>query len=146
MDRSLPKITLGPQWGTRASVPVARSKLHGHRGIAGFHPDHVEFAPLESQYYHYLVSCGTGAQAVAIREAFARAEALQNPEDPRQLVFSVLPGHGTVIVEKWVPGTAPFQTIWEHMDAGYLQVDIGVPQGPMAFVPDAAGRMVLRSP
>ncbi len=145
MDRSLPRIRLGPEWGRRASVPVARSKLHGHRGIARFHPDFVEFAPLENQYYHYLVSCGTGAQAVAIREAFARAEALQNPADSRQLVFSVLPGHGTVVVEKWVPGTAPFQTIWEYMDAGHLQVDIGVPQGPMEYVPDHDGRMVLRT-
>jgi hypothetical protein len=145
MDHSLPKISLDSGWGVRASVPVARSKLHGHRGIAGFHPGHVEFAPLEPQYYHYLVSCGTGAQAVAIREAFARAEALQNPEDPRQVVFSVLPGHGTVIVEKWVPGTAPFQTIWEHMDAGFLQVDAGVPQGPMTYVPDHDGLMVLRT-
>jgi hypothetical protein len=145
MDRSLPRISLGPEWGIRASVPVARSKLHGHRGIAGFHPDYVEFAPLEPQYYHYLVSCGTGAQAVAIREAFARAEALLNPEDPRQLVFSVLPGHGTVIVEKWVPRTVPFQTIWEHMDAGFLRVEVGVPQGPMAYVPDRDGRMVLRA-
>jgi hypothetical protein len=60
------------------------------------------------------------------------------------VVFTVLPGHGTVIVEKWVPGTAPFQVIWEAMDAGRLQVDNRVPQGPMEYVSGAGGARVLR--
>jgi hypothetical protein len=48
-----------------------------------------------------------------------------------------------VIVEKWVVGAAPFQVMWESMDAGYLQVDNRIPQGPMAYVPGPGGRMVL---
>jgi hypothetical protein len=56
----------------------------------------------------------------------------------------VLPGHGVVIVEKWVAGKAPFQTIWEHMDAGYLHVHRRVPQGPMTYVPGPDGRMFVR--
>jgi hypothetical protein len=126
------------------SVPVARSKLHGHRGVGAYHPDYVEFVPLYPQYYHYIVSCATGAQAQGIKEAFARSTALQNPDDPRQVVFTVLPGHGAVIAEKWVPGKAPFEVIWEYMDAGYLQVDNQIPQGPMSYVPDAQGLMVLQ--
>jgi hypothetical protein len=145
MDSALPRVTLGPEWDTAAQVPVARSKLHGHRGVGGYDPRWVEYAPLSPPYFHYLVSCATGAQAEGIREAFSRSEALQNPEDQRQVVFTVLPGHGAVIVEKWVPGTVPFQTIWEYMDAGHLQVVNAIPQGPMRFVPGPGGRMVLEA-
>jgi hypothetical protein len=76
--------------------------------------------------------------------AFSRSEALQNPEDPRQVVFTVLPGHGTVIVEKWVAGTAPFQTIWEAMDHGFLDVTSKVPQGPIAYESGRDDRQMLR--
>ncbi|MCL7452698.1 MAG: hypothetical protein M8467_06585 [Anaerolineae bacterium] len=145
MDRALPAITLGAVWDTEVEVPVVRSKLHGHRGVASYDPRHVEHVPLDPPYYHYLVSCATEAQVRAIRGAFARSEALQDPDDPRQVVFTVLPGHGVVIVEKWVPGTVPFQVIWEFMDAGYLEIDNLIPQGPMCYVPDASGRLVLRT-
>jgi hypothetical protein len=77
--------------------------------------------------------------------AFARAEALRSPDDARQIAFTVLPGHGAFIVEKWVAGKAPFQVIWEAMDAGALQVDNRIPQGAMAYVPGPDGLMVLQS-
>jgi hypothetical protein len=144
MDGVLPTITLDRAWGITAQVPVVRSKLHGHRGIAAYDPRRVEYAPLDAPYYHYLVSCATDAQAQGIKEAFARSEALQRPDDPRQVVFAVLPGHGVVIVEKWVSGKAPFQIMWEYMDAGYLEVENLIPQGPMEYVPGADGRMLLR--
>jgi hypothetical protein len=70
---------------------------------------------------------------------------MQNPDDPRQVVFTVLPCHGVVIVEKWVPGTAPFQVMWEYMDADYLQVDNHIPQGPMEYARGPDGRMVLQT-
>ena len=143
MDRSLPAMTLEEGWDISAKVPVVRSKLHGHRGIDAYAPEMVEFVPLEPQYYHYLVSCATGAQARGIRDAFARSQALNNPQDPRQVIFTVLPGHGTMIVEKWVAGKAPFQVIWECMDAGHLQVASHIPQGPMAYMPDSEGIMRL---
>jgi hypothetical protein len=146
MDGGLPTIPLGPDWDTPAEVPVVRSKLHGHRGVAGYDPRYVEHVALDPPYYHYLVSCATGAQATAIKAAFARSEALQDPDDPRQVAFTVLPGHGVVIVEKWVPGKVPFQVLWEYMDADYLVVDNRIPQGPMRFVATAAGRMVLHTP
>jgi hypothetical protein len=144
MDSFLPTLSLGEDRDPPARVPVLRSKLHGHRGIAAYDPDHVEFVPLSPPYYHYLVSCATDAQARGIQEAFARAESLQNPTDPRPVAFTVLPGHGVMIVEKWVAGKAPFQVIWEHMDAGYLQVHRRVPQGPVTFVPGADGRMLVQ--
>jgi hypothetical protein len=144
LDDHLPRVTLDPSWGISANVPVVRSKLHGHRGIAAFDPSRVEYVPLDSPYYHYLVSCATEAQARGITSAFARAAALQKPDDPRQVVFTVLPGHGAVIVEKWVAGKRPFQVVWEFMDAGILQVASRIPQGPMTYVPGSAGRMVLQ--
>jgi len=144
MDSALPTVMLGPGWDRPARVPVARSKLHGHRGIAGFDPRFVEYVPLDAPYFHYIVSCGTDAQSRGIRAAFARSEALRNQSDPRQVVFTVLPGHGTVVVERWVPGTVPFQTIWEYMDAGYLRVESCIPQGPMEYVAGPGGIMSLR--
>ena len=125
-------------------VPVVRSKLHGHRGIASYDPERVEYVPLDPPYYYYLVSCATEAQAQGVKAAFSRSRALQNPDDPRQVVFTVLPGHGAIIAEKWVPGKAPFQTIWEYMDAGYLQISGQVPQGLMWYELAPDGKMVLR--
>jgi hypothetical protein len=144
IDSLLPEVHLGPEWGIADPVPVVRSKLHGHRGVAGYDPARVEFVPLDPPYYHYIVSCATEAQAIGIKRAFARSEALIHPEDPRQIVFTVLPGHGTVIVEKWVPGQLALQTIWEYLDRGYLQIDNRVPQGPMRFAPVQAGTMRLQ--
>ena len=154
MDGSLPTIKLGPGWqlGNRKSahgeleVPVVRSKLHGHRGVASYDPLRVEHVPLEAPYYHYPVSCATEAQANAIVSAFSRSEALANPGDQRQVVFTVLPGHGVVIAEKWVPGKAPFQVIWEHIDSSALQISSKVPQGLLSYLPDGSGRMALHEP
>ncbi len=139
MDTPLPRI---PWEGRR--VPVARSKLHSHRGVRAYDPRVVEFAPLQPAYYYFPVSCATRAQAEGIRDAFGRAQALRNPDDPRRIVFTVLPGHGVVIAEKWVPGKAPFEVIWEAMDSGALEIDAHVPQGPFGYEPGPDGRMVLR--
>ena len=145
MDSALPAIVLGPAWNTPARVPVVRSKLHGHRGIAAYDPRQVEYVALDPAYYLYLVSCGTDGQARGVKEALARSKALQEPGDPRQVVFTVLPGHGVVIVEKWVLGTAPFQVMWEYMDAGYLEVENLIPQGSMEYIPGSDSRMLLRA-
>jgi hypothetical protein len=144
MDEPLPRVTLGGGWQVAAEVPVVRSKLHGHRGISAFDPRYVEYVPMAAAYHHFPVTCSTEAQARGIVNAFSRSEALQNPEDPRQVVFTVLPGHGTVIVEKWVAGSAPFQTIWEAMDHGFLEVNSKVPQGPITYGSDGDGGQVLR--
>lgn len=145
MDAALPRIQLGADWGIQSEVPVGRSKLHGHRGVSAFDPTRVEHVPLDPAYYHYPVSCSTEAQAKAIKAAFSRSEALQNPGDPRRIVFTVLPGHGIVIVEKWVSGKAPFEVIWESMDSGALQISSRVPQGPLQYTPSGDRRMVLQT-
>ncbi len=142
MDQLLPRITLPEAWRTNGSVPVLRSKLHGHRGIAAFDPDRVEFVPLDPPYYDYLVSCASDAQAMGVKEAFSRSQALRDPKDPRTVVFTVLPGHGVMIAEKWVDDRVPFQEIWDAMDANALGVTSKVPQGPLRFVEDGP-RMVL---
>ncbi len=141
MDELLPRIRWETSEGVVVEVPVARSKLHGHRGIASYDPRYVEYVPVAAPYQCYLVSCGTSAQAEGIVETFGRAESLRNPDDPRSVVFTILPGHGVFMVEKWRPGKAPFQVIWEFMDAGYLEVDRFVPQGPLDYLPDPEGRM-----
>jgi hypothetical protein len=148
LDFSLPAITLSAEWGADAgaTVPVVRSKLHGHRGVAAYDPAQVEFVALDTPYYHYPVSCATEAQARAIKAAFGRAECLRNPDDPRTIAFTVLPTHGLVVVEKWIPGKAPLQALWEAMDSSAFQVDRLVAQGPHGYEPDASGRMVLREP
>lgn len=143
MDKSLAKIELSADWDISGTVPIARSKLHGHRGISSYNPDLVEFVPLDPPYYYYPVTCATEAQARGIREAFTRSETLLDPDDPRQVVFTILPTHGVVIVEKWVSGTAPFQTMWEYFDAGHLVVDNMIPQGIVEYS-DSAGKKVLK--
>lgn len=144
MDTFLPTVLLETPQGM-VEVPVARSKLHGHRGVAAYDPRYVEYVPMALPYHYYPVSCGTDAQAEGIVDAFRRSESLQHPEDLRPVVFTVLPGHGVVIVEKWVKGKDPFQVIWEFMDAGYLQVDSFVPQGPLEYLPDPTGRMRVQT-
>ena len=139
MDKDLPWIKIEGD----LDVPVSRSKLHGHRGVTAYSAEHVEHVFLEEPYYHFPVSCSTEAQAHAIHSAFSNSAALQDPEDPRQVVFTILPGHGIVIAEKWVPGKVPFQVMWEYMDAGWLVVDNMVPQGVLTFEPGDGGMMVL---
>jgi hypothetical protein len=144
MDEPLPRLTLGSAWGCQAEVPIVRSKLHGHRGVRAYDPRRVEYVSMAPPYQHYPVSCATDAQARGIEDAFSHSEALQNADGPRHVVFTVLPGHGTVIVEKWLPGTGPFEAIWRAMDLGYLQVDRHVPQKPIKYVSSPDGRKVLR--
>jgi len=143
MDEPLPLIELDDSWGIEAQVPVARSKLHGHRGVDRFDPRYVEFVPLDPPYYDYLVSCATQAQARGIKRAFSRSQALRNPGDPRQVVFTVLPGHGVVMVEKWVKGKAPFEVMLDYMDAGYIEIASQIPQGKFTYVPSPDGKMAL---
>jgi hypothetical protein len=114
-------------------VPVIRSKLHGHRGVRLFDWTRAEYVPLPESYLYYPVSCSTDAQYRAVQEAFSNSYSLQNPQDPRQIVFTVLPGHGVVIVEKWVEGKAPFQVLWEAMDTKVIEITNHIPQGPFAF-------------
>jgi hypothetical protein len=140
MDAVLPRIDLP---GHPDPVPVLRSKLHGHRGVSAYDPDRVEFVPLEAPYYAYPVSCSTEAQAAAIERAFARARSLADPADPRTVTFTVMPGHGVVVAEKWVPGKAPFQVLWEAIDAGALKISKEIPQGWHAYREDGARRMIL---
>ena len=142
MDLVLPRVRVA---GLPGELPVVRSKLHGHRGVTAYNPDLVEFAPLDPPFYDYLVSCATEAQARAIKAAFSRAETLLNPEDKRQVAFTILPGHGIVIAEKWDPNKQPFQLIWEYMDAGYLMIDRLVPQGRVAFSSESSVKMALEA-
>jgi hypothetical protein len=140
MDAVLPRIRLP---GQGAAVPVVRSKLHGHRGVAAYDPARIEFLPLDDAYYAYPVSCSTEAQAVAIERAFARAGSLQNPDDPRTIAFTVMPGHGVVIAEKWVPGKAAFQELWEAIDSGALTVSKEIPQGWHTYRVNGGQRQVM---
>jgi hypothetical protein len=137
MDDGLPEAKLSKVSGNGrkgfVSVPVTRSKLHGHRGVSAFDPGKVAYAPLEDAYYHYPVSCGSAAQARAIKRAFSNCEALTNPDDSRMIAFTILPGHGLFIAEKWDQAKRPFQLIWEAMDSGALQIESYVPQGEVNF-------------
>ena len=143
MDQHLPRVVLGPDWPQQAAVPVIRSKLHSHRGVKAFNPEVVEYVPLDEPFLHYFVTCGTDSQARGVRDAFGRSQAMRNPDDPRQVAFTILPGHGVVLGEKWAAGKQPFQVFWEYMDAGHIVIDSHVPQGLFDYRPDGAGRMVV---
>ncbi|MGZ6271197.1 MAG: hypothetical protein ACXWPJ_03965 [Candidatus Limnocylindrales bacterium] len=144
VDGPHPRLRLDPAWGVGSPVPVVRSKLHAHRGIRRFDRDLVEYVPLEAVYHHYLVACASQAQAHAVTRAFAASETLRDPDDPRSVALTVLPGHGLMALEKWVAGTHPLETIWRLLDRGALELDSRVPQGPFEFVPGAGRFMELR--
>jgi hypothetical protein len=137
VDTDLPSIELGPEWGSDAGarVPVIRSKLHGHRGVAAFDPARVEFVSLPPSYYEHPVSCATAAQAAGIRSAFSNAACLRDPDDPRTIAFTILPTHGLVTVERWCPGKEPFGELLDAMDAGQLEIEDRVPQGWHTYEP-----------
>lgn len=143
IDSTLPRIQLESGWPMRGEVPVIRSKLHGHRGVRAYSPELVEYVPLDAPYLRYFVTCGTDAQARGVRDAFSRSEAMRNLADPRQIAFTILPGHGVVIAEKWIANKDPFQVIWEAMDAGHLVIDSRVPQSLFGYLPGEDGRMAV---
>ncbi|MDH5606427.1 MAG: hypothetical protein OEY93_06025 [Anaerolineae bacterium] len=143
MDDALPRVGYNHMLNGSYNVPVIRSKLHCHRGVRAYDPDRVEYVPMDTPYHHYLVSCATEAQARGIKQAFSASESLLDPQDPRLAAFTILPGHGVLITEKWVEGKAPFQLIWEYMDMGYLEIDNFVPQGPLSYQLGPDGRMLV---
>jgi hypothetical protein len=142
IDERLPRRGLSAACGVTGEVPVARSKLHGHRGVSSYDPGTVEYVPLDPPFFRYLVTCSTEAQARGIADAFARSHALRDPHDARTVVFSILPGHGLLMVEKWVPGTQPFDVLLRAIDERRLELSAGVPQGPMHYA-RRGDRMVL---
>jgi hypothetical protein len=143
LDALLPWIRLAPEWGIPRPVPAVRSKLHGHRGVASFDPKAVEYLPLDPAYQRYPVSCATAAQAQAVCAAFARSRALRDPDDRRQIAFTLLPGHGLLLAERWVLGKRPFELLLEAMDSGRIAIADQVPQGAVRFEPRADGYMHL---
>lgn len=119
--------------GNVVEVPNVRAILHGHLGVAAFNPELVESVTLPSPYYTHLVSCGTGALAEGTESAFGRSAALQNLDDPRKVIFLEQPGHGVVVVEKWVEGKQPFEVIHDFLTEGHLKMTLEVPQGEVAW-------------
>ncbi|MEO6595868.1 MAG: hypothetical protein ABIP94_14040 [Planctomycetota bacterium] len=87
IDQRLPRRRPHPSFGIEDEVPVARSKLHGHRGVVAYDPKTVEYVPLDAPFFHYLVSCSTEAQANGVTEAFARSVALRERVEARFHAF-----------------------------------------------------------
>jgi hypothetical protein len=110
-------------------VPAVRAILHGHLGVAAYDPESAEAVFLDEPYYDYLVSCGTGALAGGTAQAFQRSQSLRDLNDPRGIIVLEQPGHGVVIVEKWVAGKGPFETIHDCLEQGRLKMTMEVPQG-----------------
>jgi len=143
IDEQLPRVRPPASFGIDGEATVVRSKLHGHRGVNSYDPRTVEYVPLGAPFFRYLVSCSTEAQAHGVTAAFARSQALHDPADPRTVVFTILPGHGLLMVERWVPGTRPFDVLLAAMASGQIELSQGVPQGRMHYTP-SGDRMVLQ--
>ena len=60
------------------------------------------------------------------------------------IAFTILPGHGLFIAEKWALDKEPFELIWEATDKGELQIVSRVPQGIVDYqlTPDGLYRLV----
>lgn len=120
--------------GQVVQVPNVRAILHGHVGVESYDPAYVESVFLDEAYYQYLVSCGTGALAHGTAGAFSRGACLRDLSDPRAVAFLEQPGHGLVVVEKWVEGKAPFQVLREALETGRLCITNHVPQSHVDWV------------
>lgn len=142
IDEELARVQLQQDNGRQFDVPIIRSKLHGHRGVRSYNPKHVEYCPIDMEYQLYPVSCATNTQAQVVKRAFAGAACLTQADDERSVAFTLVPGHGVMIVEKWTPDKEPFQQIWEFMDRGYLVIDGDVPQGTVSFLKNADQRII----
>ena len=134
IDSELPHASVCARMSHPVEVPIIRSKIHGHRGISAFDPTIIEYAPLPQAFQEFPTCCATDAQAFAVRQAFGNARSFFDPTDRRRIVFTILPGHGVLIVEKWVEGKRPFQVIWEAIDCGRLEVSACVPQHAPQFI------------
>jgi hypothetical protein len=119
--------------GRAVDVPNVRAILHGHLGVASYNPDKVESVSLDPPYYSHLVSCGTGALAAGTATAFGRSSSLGDLNDPRAVIFLEQPGHGVVVVEKWVKGRRPFEVIREYLAKRDLEMTLDVPQGSILW-------------
>jgi hypothetical protein len=139
--QAIPTHTRQTSQGEPVLVPNLRALLHGHLGVGAYDPNYVEAVQLDPLYYQQLVSCGTGALAQGTAAAFARSSALRRLDDPRRLVFLEQPGHGVMVAEKWPVGaepSAPFDTIYDYLQAGHIQMTLDIPQGPVAWETVAA--------
>ncbi|MBI3360765.1 MAG: hypothetical protein HY023_06605 [Chloroflexi bacterium] len=132
--------------GEPVSVPPVHAILHGHLGVQSYDPKCIETVFLDGLYYDYLVSCGTGALASGTAQAFMRSATLRDFADPLGVVFLEQPGHGVVIIEKWVEGKDPFETIHEYLETGRLKMTMQVPQGRVYWGRETAeyGRVLMQ--
>ena len=115
--------------GARRPLETARASR-----VAAYNPEHVEFAPMDAVFSRYPVTCGTRGQAEGVKEAFARSEALRNPQDPAGWSSRCSRRTGCSSSRNGCPAKAPLQAIWEAMDAGDIVIESRVPQGPETFV------------
>ena len=60
------------------------------------------------------------------------------------MAFTVIPGHGIVIVEKWLQDKRPFDAILDAIETGALNICKPVPQGPFDYERGAGQLMELR--
>ena len=126
---AVPTTTFTDPTATRHTVPTIRSLLHGHVTVAGYDPRFVESVRLPEVFHRHLVSCGTGALAAGSSDAFARAQSLADPTDPRQVVFLIQPGHGIMLAEKWASDHTAFDLLKTWLADGKLEISMAVPQG-----------------
>jgi len=89
----------------------------------------------------------TNEQKSALEQTLRSFEARKGSQVVVLIVPSTAPEtieqYALRVAEKWKPGKAPFQMMWEAMDSGELQVSNRVPQGLLRYVPGSNGRMVL---
>jgi hypothetical protein len=61
-------------------------------------------------------------------------------------VFLEQPGHGVIVVEKWLPGAEPgrpFDLIHSALTNGRLQMSYDIAQGPVQWAADSSNSHLL---
>jgi hypothetical protein len=85
-------------------VPIIRSGIHAHVGVAFADDSLVETIEPDRQLYPYGFGCGTDLMCEVARSTVARSSAINDPKDRRRYVRWPMLYHGEMVVELWKEG------------------------------------------
>jgi hypothetical protein len=85
-------------------VPIIRSGIHAHIGVASADEAMVETIEPDRKNYPYGFGCGTDLMCEVARSTVERSSAINDPKDHRRYVRWPMLYHGEMVVELWKEG------------------------------------------
>jgi len=107
-----PRIRLSPDGANgwrldpegQIEVPIIRSGIHAHIGVASADEAVVETIEPDRKNYPYGFGCGTDLMCEVARSTVERSSAINDPKDRRRFVRWPMLYHGEMVVELWKEG------------------------------------------